>query len=123
MPSNAAYIGITESKLDNYILDSKIQIDNYHILCCARNRSEGGAACYVRNDLSYTEKDLFPEEIENTFFDILFPKTKPITVGIIYQSPKKNNFLQNLNKNFAKSDTLKKRITHSWGLQHKFASK
>ena len=36
--SNAAVIGITESKLDNCILDSEIEIDNYQILHCNRNR-------------------------------------------------------------------------------------
>ena len=36
--SNAAAIGITESKLDNCILDSEIEIDNYQILHCDRNR-------------------------------------------------------------------------------------
>ena len=40
----------------------------------------GGVACYVRNEL----KGLFPEDIENIFFEILLLKTKPITVGIIY---------------------------------------
>ena len=60
---NTAVIGITEAKLDNYILDSEIQIDNYQILRCDRNRKGGGVACYVRNDLSYIEKDFLPEKI------------------------------------------------------------
>ena len=62
--SNAAVIGTIKSKLDKCILDSEIQIDNYHIIRCDRNRKGGGVACYVRNDLSYIEKDFFPEEIE-----------------------------------------------------------
>ena len=78
----AAVMGITESKLDDFILDSEIQIDNYQILRCDRNRKGGGVACYVRNDLNYIEKDFFPEKIENIFCEILLPKTKPITVGI-----------------------------------------
>ena len=92
--SNAAVIGTTESKFDNCILDSETQIDNYQILRCDRNKKGGGVACYVRNDLSYIEKDFFPEEFENIFFEILLPKTKPITVGIIYRPPNKNNLLQ-----------------------------
>ena len=83
--SNAANIGIAESKLDNYIPDSEIQMDNYQILHCDRNRKGRGVSCYVRNDLSYVEKDFFPEEIENIFFEIFLPKTKPITVRIIYR--------------------------------------
>ena len=57
-------MGIADSKLDNYILDSKIQIDNYQILRYDRNRKGERVASYVRNDLSYIEKDFFPEEIE-----------------------------------------------------------
>ena len=60
--------------------------------------------------MSYIEKDFFPEEIENMFSEILLPKTKPITVGIIYLSPRQNNFLGTLNENFAKLDTLKKEL-------------
>ena len=108
--SNAAVIGITESKLDDCILDSEIQIDNYQILRCNRNRKGRGVACYVRNDLSYIEKNFFPEEIENIFFEILLLKTKPITVRIIYRRPNQNNFLQTLSENFAKLDTLKKEL-------------
>ena len=49
--SNVAITGITESKLDNCILDSEIKIDNYHyqILRCDRNSKGGGVACYVIN--------------------------------------------------------------------------
>ena len=47
----------------------------------------------------------FSEEIENIFFEILLPKTKPIMVGIIYISPSQNNFLEILNKNFPSFDT------------------
>ena len=68
----------------------------------------GGSVCHVRNDLSYIEKDFFPEEIEIIFFQILLPKTKPISAAIIYRPPNQNNFLQTLNENFAKLDTLRK---------------
>ena len=75
---NAAVLGITESKLDNCIFDSEIQIENYQMFRCDRNRKGGGVASYLINDLSYIKKDFFPEEIENMFFEILLPKTKPI---------------------------------------------
>ena len=55
--------------------------------------------------------DFFHEEFENIFFEILLPKTKPMTVGIIYRPPNQNNLLQTLNENFAKLDTLKKNYT------------
>ena len=32
--SNAAVIGISESKLDDSVLSSEVHIDNYNTLCC-----------------------------------------------------------------------------------------
>ena len=63
--SNAAVIGICESKLDKSITNSEILIDNHDILRCDRNRNGGGVACYIRHDVSYTQKNLFPNDIEN----------------------------------------------------------
>ena len=90
--TNAAVIGICESKLDTSVLDPKITIDNYEILCCDRNRQGGSAACYVRNDLSYNTLSVFPREVENIFFEILLPNSKPITLGTIYCPPNQSNF-------------------------------
>ena len=50
--TNAADIGVCESKLDASVLDPEISIHNYKILPCNRNRQGGGAVCYVRNDSS-----------------------------------------------------------------------
>ena len=48
--TNAAIISISESKLDESVLEPEIQIDDYKILHCDRNRHGGGVACYTRND-------------------------------------------------------------------------
>ena len=44
--TNAAIIGISESKLDESVLEPEIQMDDYKILRCDRNRHGGGVACY-----------------------------------------------------------------------------
>ena len=108
--TKAAVIGITESKLDESIFQSEIQIDKYDLLWCDRNRNGGGVACYIRSDISYVQKDFFPNVIENIFFEILLPKTSPITVGIMYRPPSQTNFLEILNMTFEKVDTDKKEI-------------
>ena len=82
--SNAAAIGISESKLDNSIFDLEIEIDGYNILHFNRNRQGGWVACYVRNDLSFTKRNYFPHDTETIFIEIFLPKTKPKTVGIVY---------------------------------------
>ena len=74
--TNAAVIGISESKLDDSVPTSEIQVDEYDLLRCDRNRHGGGVACYVRNDLSYNVKSYFSKDIENIFFELLLPNTK-----------------------------------------------
>ena len=63
--TNAAIIGISESKLDKTILQSEIQVSNYELLRCDRSRNGGGVTCYIRN-------------IKNIFVEILLLKTKPL---------------------------------------------
>ena len=70
-----------------------------------RNRNGGGVACYIRSDIDYLQKCFFPREIENSFVEILLPKTKPVIVGIIYRPPNQSNFLEIINANFYKLDT------------------
>ena len=100
--TNAASIGISESKLDESVLEFEIQIDNYKILCCDRNRCGGGVACYIRNYSSYNIISAFPQEIESVFFEILLPNSKPITVETIYYAHLiKPIFLEVLNENMS----------------------
>ena len=75
------------------------------ILRCDRNRQGGGVICYVRNDLSYNTLSVFPREVENIFFEILLPNSKPITVGTIYRPPSQINLLEVLNNNMNKIDS------------------
>ena len=44
--TNAALIRISESKLDDSVLTSEIQINKYDLLRCDRNRRRRGVACY-----------------------------------------------------------------------------
>ena len=67
------------------MVDPELSIDNYKILRCDGNRQGGGVVCYVRNDLSYNTLSVFPRDIENIFFEILLPNSKPITVRTIYR--------------------------------------
>ena len=94
--SNAAVIGVSESKLNKSITDSANLLSKYNLLHCHRNRKVGGVACYIRIDLIYTQNYLFPNDIENVFFEIHLPKTRP---------PNQINFIKTFNENFAKLET------------------
>ena len=87
------------------MLTSEIQIDEYDLLRCDRNRHGGGLACHIRNDLSYNVKSYFPKDIENIVFKLPLRNTKPIVVGKLYRSPITTNFMEVLNENLPKVDT------------------
>ena len=99
--TNAAVIGFSESKLDDSVLTSEIQMDEYDLLRCDRNKHGGGVACYIRNDLSYNVQSYFPKDTENIFFELLLPNTKPIVVGTIYCPPNQTNFTEIFNENLS----------------------
>ena len=65
--SNAAVIGLTETKLDDTIQIGEIESEGYSLERSDRNRKGGGVACYVRNDLSYNVRENFSNEIETYF--------------------------------------------------------
>ena len=56
------------------------------------------------------QKHFFPNVIKNIFFEVLLPKTRPVTVGIMYRPPSQTNFLGILNMTFEKVDIDKKEI-------------
>lgn len=56
----------------------------------------GGVAYYIKSNISFNIRTDFSTEIENIFFDILLPNSKPILVGITYRPPDQSGFLNNL---------------------------
>ena len=73
--TNAAVIRVSESKLDDSVSTSEIEIDECYLLRLDRNRRGGGLACYIRINLSYNVKSYIPKDIENIFFELLLPNT------------------------------------------------
>ena len=105
-----AVLGITESKLDSSVTNMEVNINGYSIIRNDRNRHGGGVACYVKNDLCFNTKKIFPISIEHVFFEILIPKVKPIAVGIFYRPPNSNDFLNLLSNSFQQIDLNKQEI-------------
>ena len=112
--SKVSVIGITETKLDESVLNNEVSIEGYDILRLDRNRHGGGVACYIRNDISFNQLNIFSNEVENIFFDILLPNLHSITVGIFYRAPNQSKFLENVSSDFIKLDTEKKETNYSW---------
>ena len=60
--------------------------------------------------MSYNILSVFPLEIENVLFEILLPSSKRITVETIYRLPNQFNFLEALNENMNKVDSISNEI-------------
>ena len=54
----------------------------------------GGVNCYIRKGLCFNTRPLNCKEIENMIFHILFPKSKPITVGVFCRPQNQANFME-----------------------------
>ena len=72
--ANDPVTGITEFKPDESIFQTEIQIDNYDLLRYDRNSNGRGVACYIRGDISYVQKDVFPNVIETFYLKWYCPK-------------------------------------------------
>ena len=103
--SEAAVIGISESKLGDSVLSSEIQIENYNLIRSDVNRHGGGVACFIRNYLSFNTKSFLPCEIENIFQQIFLPHSKPLIVGTIYLPPSQGSFTETITEHFSKTNT------------------
>ena len=81
-----AIFGITESKLDSFVSDQKVNINSYSILRSDRDRNGRVVACYVRADLCFNSGNVFSNSIEHVFFYLRIPKGKPwLVFSIDYQ--------------------------------------
>ena len=63
--THAAVIGISESKIDDTVLDGEIMIDGYIPIRSDRTKHGGGVICYIREDISFNKIEL--NQILNTF--------------------------------------------------------
>ena len=63
--NNSAVIGLSETKLDKTIFDSKVSIPNYSLIRKDRIRKGGGVACYIRSDICFvTAKITYPTKLK-----------------------------------------------------------
>ena len=95
--SNIPVVGITETKLDNTVNNEEVEIDVYNLIRSDRNREGGGIACYIKTIISFNYHRSLSENFENILIDILLPKSKLVTLGIIYRPPDQSSFIDDFN--------------------------
>ena len=98
--TRAAIIGISESKLDKTVFNSEVAIEGYDLIRKDRNRHGGVLHVILETIFGITLNRLY-KTILRFFFDLLLPKPKAITVGIIYKPPNQTDFLDKLSTSFS----------------------
>ena len=94
---NISVFGITETKLDNTVSNEEVEIDGYNLIRSDRNWKGEGIACYIKTSISFNYHRSLSEKFENILIDILSPKSKPITLGIIYRPPDQSSVIDDFN--------------------------
>ena len=106
--TNASIIGINETKLDETIWSSELEVNGYDLVRLDRSRRVGGVACYIKSSVAYSYKESFCSNTESIFVDIFLPKSKPILLGILYRPPDKSDFVKHVNNIFTETELLDK---------------
>ena len=71
--TDASIVGNSETKLDNSISPSEVEIEGYDFLRLDQSRRGGGVVCYVKKRLAYNYKYHFGK-IPKVFLLIFFYK-------------------------------------------------
>ena len=81
-------LALNETRLDNTISDSLINLSGYNLIRRDRNRSGGGVCAYIRNCINYRRRwDLENEFLELIALEINKPNSKPFLVLCWYRPP------------------------------------
>ena len=79
---------INETRLDQTIKNSEVELQGYDLVRRDRNRHGGGVAIYIRKVIPYLErKCLIPDNVEAICLEIQKPNAKPIIISTWYRPP------------------------------------
>ena len=93
----------SETWLDASVNDNELQIPGFNVIRKDRNRSGGGVALFVRDNVAFNPRpDLDVDGLEASWVELLPPKTKGILVCSIYRPPNDGNFLTNMESAISK---------------------
>ena len=70
--TNATVIGLSETKLDNTVLSSELEIEGYDLVRSDRSRRGGGVAYFVKNSILYNRKPNFCINTVSIFIGIFY---------------------------------------------------
>lgn len=105
-------LAINESKIDDLIPDTEINILGYNLIRNDRNRAGGGVVLYIRDSIPYTERrDLIPDRLEMICIEVNRPHSKSFLVSTWYRPPNSDmELLDECDLFFSKCDSENKEL-------------
>ena len=86
------FLGLTETKLDEFVLDGSLVIEGYQLLKRNRNGRGGGVVLYYKDCfVGRVREDLCTLDIEVLWVEFHQPHAPVLLVGIFYCSPNVNS--------------------------------
>ena len=83
--NDVSMLGVSESKLDENIPDSFIQVDNFQVFRKDKIQGSGGILFYVRNDITCSRRKDWEHELFELFWIEMFPRnSKSVLIGRFY---------------------------------------
>ena len=73
-----------ETKLNDAICDTELDIPGYDLYRRDRTRNGGGVAVYIKSELNYTVlSPTLPDTSETLWLKLSLPNTRPIVIGAV----------------------------------------
>ena len=83
---NVSVIGISETKLDVFVLNSEIVTEGFDFRQLDCSRKWGGDTGFIKPSVAHSYKPNMCLNTENIFTEMYLPKSKPFTVSILCKS-------------------------------------
>ena len=85
-------LGLSETWLDQSILDPELHLCGYNLERKDRNSLGGGVACYINSNLIYTRKhDLELEDLEILWLEVKLKHSQLYLIAVVYRPPNSSN--------------------------------
>ena len=79
----AEVTGLSETKLDNTVLSTELEIEGYDLVRSDQSQRGGDVVCFVKDSVSYSWKSNFYINTGSIFIKIFLPTSKPVVIGIL----------------------------------------
>ena len=111
----AHILSFSETKLDDSVTDSEIEIENYTVIRNDRNRNGGGVCMYVHNNVKFLARpDLHHSSLETVWVEVKLEHAKNILYCAIYRPPDQSDFFDLFEESLVLAEGMEMHLMGDW---------